>query len=194
MSAVCKCVCPCVVRLGVGGGDEEKKKENSQRRRRRRTESSGRHRRVWSKKKRRERICAAAPRWAPLWRDSASITFSLTALSPSLSLTLSCYQSINARRTHTTSEGRKFVIEPFVRLSVHLSILCCLFSVTLLLRICAHVRVYILSPHLLFLSLLCVCVCMCACIHSYWWSKGCSEVTFALARSFCIHCSFSDTM
>jgi hypothetical protein len=86
------------------------------------------------------------------------------------------------------------VIEPFVRLSVHLSILCCLFSVTLLLRICAHVRVYILSPHLLFLSLLCVCVCMCACIHSYWWSKGCSEVTFALARSFCIHCSFSDTM
>jgi len=50
------------------------------------------------------------------------------------------------------------VVEPFVRLSVHLSILCCLSSVTLLLCMCAYVRVYILSPHLHSLSLSCVCV------------------------------------
>jgi len=173
----------------------EKKRTLNAARRRRRTESSGRHRRARSKKKRRERICAAAMCWVLPRRDSVSITFSLTALSLSpspTSRTLSCYQSINTRKTYRTRKERKFVVEPFVRPSVHLSIRCCLFSAALLL--CMYVCIYF--PHIFFLSLaLCMLwLYVCASMYSYWWSKGCSEVIFALARSFYIHCPFFDTM
>lgn len=87
---------------------------------------------------------------------------SLSLLSPSY--ILSCYQSINARRIHTTREERKFVLEPFVRLSVHLSILCCLSSVTLLLCMCAYVRVYTFCSHLLSFPL--ALLCLSACTHA----------------------------
>lgn len=192
---MCKCVCPCVLKLGVGGvNDEEKRGELS-------TPSSTTNRNFWTLSSSMEQENAERKNLYCSYILSAAVKgFGVDhflfngSFSLSLSLTLSCYQSISARRIHTTREKRKFVVEPFVRLSVHLSTLYCLSSVTLLLCMRSYVRVYILSLHLLSLSVSLLCVCVCTSIYSYWWPKGCSEVNFALARSFCIHCSFSDTM
>lgn len=132
-----------------------------------------------------------------LFNGSRSLSLSPFA---SPSYILSCYQSISTRRIHTTKEEsereRKFVLEPFVRLSVHLSILYCLSSVTLLLCMCAYVRVYTLCSHLLSFPFALLCICMYVHTHtrSHWWSKGCSEVNFALVYSSDIHCSFSGPM
>jgi hypothetical protein len=168
----------------------KKKNENSQRRRRRRTEPSGRRRRVRSKKKQRERICAAAMRWVLPWRDSASITFSLTALSLYPSFTLSCYQSINARRTYIQQEKREssWSSHLFVRPFIYPFFAVCPLQLSCCAYVCACTCVYT------FLTSSFSLLCVCACIHSCWWPKGCSEVNFALARFFCMSCSFSDAV
>jgi hypothetical protein len=109
----------------------------------------------------RENLCCSNTLSAAVKGFCVNHFLSNGSLSPSY--TFSCYQSINARRIHTIGEERKFVVEPFVRLSVHLSILCCLFSVTLLLCICAYVRVYKLYSHLLSLS--------CVHIHTHTYTR-----------------------
>ncbi len=145
----------CYVRLGVEGDDEKKKKENSQRR-----PSSTTNRIFWTpsssteqEKAKRENLCCSNVLSTAAKGFCVDHFLFNGSLSPSpTSRTLSCYQSINARKTYRTRKERKFVVEPFVRPSVHLSIRCCLFSAALLLCMRTYVRVYILSPHLLSVS------------------------------------------
>ncbi len=147
---VCKCVCPCVVRLGVGGVVMKRKKGELS------TPSSTTNRIFWTpsssmeqEKVKRENLCCSNALSGAVKGFCVDHFFFNGSLSPfpSPSLTLSCYQSINVHRTHTHDKRREKVrgraICSSVRSSIHslLSVLCNSPAV----RVCVCTCVYTFS-------------------------------------------------